>query len=147
MAQFVPRQAFPHYGAIPRSYFLGHHRAGLTKMKNMLSTIDYVVECRDSRAPVTSINPMFEEALGKTRRLIVYTKRDLSNTPQSPAQKLVSRIICNPRKVNRKLTLYRSGREEDPKLRSQKCHVLRQLILSRRRHPDRQTPPRRRRSS
>ncbi|OQD73411.1 hypothetical protein PENDEC_c015G03664 [Penicillium decumbens] len=93
MAQFVPRQTFPHYGAIPRSYFLGHHRAGLTKMKNMLSTIDYVVECRDSRAPVTSINPMFEEALGNKRRLIVYTKRDLSGTPQSPAQKLAEKKI------------------------------------------------------
>lgn len=46
-------------------------------MKNMLSSIDYVVECRDFRAPVTSVNPIFEEALGETRRLIVYTKRDL----------------------------------------------------------------------
>lgn len=92
MAQFVPRQVFPHYGAIPRSYFLGHHRAGLSKMKNMLSSIDYVVECRDARAPVTSINPMFEEALGKTRRLIVYTKRDLSSVPRSPARSIVSRI-------------------------------------------------------
>lgn len=104
MAQFIPRGTFPHYGAIPRSYFLGHHRAGLTKMKNMLSSIDYVVECRDSRAPVTSINPMFEEALGKTRRLIVYTKRDLSSTPQSPAQKLVSRITSNPNNASSRLT-------------------------------------------
>ncbi|KAJ5775655.1 uncharacterized protein N7511_000666 [Penicillium nucicola] len=87
MAQFVPRSVFPHYGAIPRSYFLGHHRAGLTKMKNMLASIDYVVECRDYRAPVTSINPMFEEALGKMRRIVVYTKRDLGGIPKSSAQK------------------------------------------------------------
>ncbi|KAJ5851777.1 uncharacterized protein N7529_011162 [Penicillium soppii] len=93
MAQFVPRSTFPHYGAIPRSYFLGHHRAGLTKMKSMLSSIDYVVECRDYRAPVTSINPMFEEALGKMRRLIVYTKRDLGNIPRSPIQKAVERKL------------------------------------------------------
>lgn len=90
MAQFIPRQVFPHYGAIPRSYFLGHHRAGLSKMKTMLSTIDYVVECRDYRAPVTSINPIFEEALENKRRLIVYTKRDLGSVPNSPAQKQVS---------------------------------------------------------
>ncbi|KAJ5794923.1 hypothetical protein N7457_001522 [Penicillium paradoxum] len=93
MAQFVPRNAFPHYGAIPRSYFLGHHRAGLTKMKSMLSTIDYVVECRDYRAPVTSINPMFEEALGKMRRLVVYTKRDLGSTPKSSDQKATERKL------------------------------------------------------
>lgn len=94
MAQFIPRAVFPHYGAIPRSYFLGHHRAGLSKMKNMLSSIDYVVECRDSRIPVTSINPMFEEALGNKRRIVVYTKRDLGNAPQSPTQKLVSVSSC-----------------------------------------------------
>ncbi|KAI9367688.1 P-loop containing nucleoside triphosphate hydrolase protein [Aspergillus egyptiacus] len=85
--KFVPRQAFPNYASIPRSYFLGHHKAGLRKMQNMLSSIDYVVECRDSRVPVTSVNPMFEEALGKTRRLIVYTKRDLSAEAGSAAQK------------------------------------------------------------
>ncbi|KAJ6001983.1 hypothetical protein N7499_002149 [Penicillium canescens] len=93
MAQFVPRSVFPHYGAIPRSYFLGHHRAGLTKMKNMLASIDYVVECRDYRAPVTSINPMFEEALGKMRRLVVYTKRDLGGIPKSSAQKQTERKL------------------------------------------------------
>ncbi|KAJ5182792.1 hypothetical protein N7492_000408 [Penicillium capsulatum] len=93
MAQFVPRHVFPHYGAIPRSYFLGHHRAGLSKMKNMLSSIDYVVECRDYRAPVTSINPMLEEALGKTRRIVVYTKRDLGSIPQSSAQRLTEKKI------------------------------------------------------
>ncbi|KAF3396300.1 Mitochondrial GTPase 1 [Penicillium rolfsii] len=93
MAQFIPRQVFPHYGAIPRSYFLGHHRAGLSKMKNMLSTIDYVVECRDYRAPVTSINPLFEEALGNKRRLVVYTKRDLGSIPQSPTQRLIEKKL------------------------------------------------------
>ncbi|KAJ5562694.1 hypothetical protein N7535_002861 [Penicillium sp. DV-2018c] len=93
MAQFVPRSAFPHHGAVPRSYFLGHHRAGLTKMKSMLSTIDYVVECRDYRAPVTSINPMFEEALGKMRRLVVYTKRDLGSIPKSVEQKIIERKL------------------------------------------------------
>lgn len=59
-------------------------------MQNMLSSIDYVIECRDYRVPVTSINPMFEEALGKTRRLVVYTKRDLGAEPRSSAQQTVS---------------------------------------------------------
>lgn len=76
-AKFIPRSVFPHYDSIPRSYFLGHHKAGLEKMKSMLSRIDYVIECRDFRVPVTSINPMFEEALGDKQRVIVYTKRDL----------------------------------------------------------------------
>ena len=59
-------------------------------MKTMLSHIDYVVECRDYRAPVTSVNPMFEEALGKTRRLVVYTKRDLGSGPDLSMRRKVS---------------------------------------------------------
>ncbi|OOQ85688.1 mitochondrial GTPase [Penicillium brasilianum] len=62
-------------------------------MKNMLSSIDYVVECRDYRAPVTSINPLFEEALGNKRRLVVYTKRDLGSIPKSPTQKLLEKKV------------------------------------------------------
>ncbi|PKX97132.1 putative GTPase MTG1 [Aspergillus novofumigatus IBT 16806] len=92
-AKFIPRQAFPSYASIPRSYYLGHHRAGLKKMQNMLSSIDYVIECRDYRVPVTSINPMFEEALGKTRRLVVYTKRDLGAEPRSSAKQMAEKTI------------------------------------------------------
>ncbi|KAK2754403.1 Mitochondrial GTPase [Arachnomyces sp. PD_36] len=77
MSKFIPRAIFPHFESIPRSYFLGHHRAGLEKMKSRISSVDLVIECRDFRAPVCSINPLFNEALGEKRRLIVYTKRDL----------------------------------------------------------------------
>jgi mitochondrial GTPase 1 len=86
--KFNPRQVFPQLDSIPRSYFLGHHRAGLDKMKNMLSSIDYVIECRDFRVPVTSVNPMFEEALGKKSRLIVYTKRDLGGQSAAKMRKV-----------------------------------------------------------
>lgn len=74
---FIPRHAFPPLPSLPRSYFLGHHKAGLQKMKSLLSTIDLVVECRDYRVPLTSRNPLFEKALEGKERVIVYTKRDL----------------------------------------------------------------------
>lgn len=76
---FVPRSSFPALTNLPRSYFLGHHRAGLTKMKTMLSSIDLVIECRDYRVPLTSRNPLFEESLAGRDRLIVYTKQDLGS--------------------------------------------------------------------
>jgi len=75
--KFVARLMFPHFDSVPQSYFLGHHRSGLEKMKSMLSSIDFVIECRDFRSPITSVNPMFEEALGEKSRLIVHTKYDL----------------------------------------------------------------------
>lgn len=80
MASFAPRAVFPTLDSVPRSYFLGHHRAGLAKMTSMLSQIDLIIECRDYRVPLTSRNPMFESALAGRERLIVYTKRDLGTT-------------------------------------------------------------------
>lgn len=79
MSSFVPRNVFPTLDALPRSYFLGHHRAGLEKMKTMLTYIDLVIECRDYRVPITSRNPLFEESLAGRERLIVYTKQDLGS--------------------------------------------------------------------
>ncbi|KAG8525707.1 uncharacterized protein KY384_000467 [Bacidia gigantensis] len=79
MASFVPRAAFPALDSLPRSYFLGHHRAGLNKMKTLLSQIDLVIECRDYRVPLTSRNPLFEEELAGKKRLILYTKQDLGS--------------------------------------------------------------------
>ncbi|KAL8746826.1 MAG: hypothetical protein Q9184_007692 [Pyrenodesmia sp. 2 TL-2023] len=79
MATFTPRNVFPALNSLPRSYFLGHHKAGLDKMKTMLSHIDLVIECRDYRIPLSSRNPLFEENLAGRERLIVYTKQDLGS--------------------------------------------------------------------
>jgi mitochondrial GTPase 1 len=81
--QFLPRAAFSALDSVPRSYFLGHHRSGLSKMKAMLSSIDLVVECRDYRVPITSANPLFEASLAGRPRLIVYTKKDLGSNGTS----------------------------------------------------------------
>ncbi|KAF1961627.1 mitochondrial GTPase 1 [Byssothecium circinans] len=74
---FIPRATFPSLTHLPRSYFLGHHKSGLQKMKSLLSTIDLVIECRDYRVPLTSRNPLFESSLEGKERLVVYTHRDL----------------------------------------------------------------------
>jgi len=79
MATFAPRQAYPHLSSIPRSYFLGHHALGLSKMKGLLASIDLVIECRDYRTPLVSRNPLFEHNLGERPRLVVYTKQDLGS--------------------------------------------------------------------
>lgn len=85
---FIPRTVFPTLDSLPRSYYLGHHAAGLSKMRTMLSQIDLVVECRDYRTPLTSRNPMFEESLVGTERMIVYTKKDLGSKGTSEDNKV-----------------------------------------------------------
>jgi ribosome biogenesis GTPase A len=49
-------------------------------MRTMLSQIDFIVECRDYRIPLTSRNPMFEDSLAGRERMIVYTKKDLGSS-------------------------------------------------------------------
>ncbi|KAI1141086.1 P-loop containing nucleoside triphosphate hydrolase protein [Hypoxylon sp. FL0543] len=74
---FVPRAVFQVSPSIIRSYFLGHHAGALASMRKILSNIDLILECRDSRVPLTSTNPLLEAALAGRDRVVVYTKADL----------------------------------------------------------------------
>lgn len=47
-------------------------------MKQMVSSVELIIECRDYRVPLSSRNPLFEETLQGRERVIVYTKRDLA---------------------------------------------------------------------
>lgn len=77
-SEFIPRTEFPFSSNLIKSYFLGHHKAGLSKMKQMVSSVELIIECRDYRVPLSSRNPLFEETLQGRERIIVYTKRDLA---------------------------------------------------------------------
>jgi hypothetical protein len=90
MASFLPRATFPSQLSLPRSYFLGHHAAGLSKMKTMLSSIDLIIECRDYRVPLTSRNPLFEQSLAGRERLVIYTKRDLGSKDRASDRRVCS---------------------------------------------------------
>ncbi|PKS09416.1 hypothetical protein jhhlp_004031 [Lomentospora prolificans] len=74
---FTPRATYDVPASIPRSYYLGHHAAGLRSIATQLSSIGLVLECRDFRVPLTSWNPLLERTLAGPRRLVVYTKTDL----------------------------------------------------------------------
>ncbi|GAA5870800.1 hypothetical protein JCM16303_001589 [Sporobolomyces ruberrimus] len=79
---------------LPQSWFIGHMRRALTEIQYMVQShsLDLIIETRDARMPLTSINPAFERLLeqqaggkfgpnagvGATKRLIVYNKADLA---------------------------------------------------------------------
>lgn len=94
--------AFPLPSRIP-SWFAGHMASSLRKLPAVLQNIDLVIEVRDARLPLTSVNPSFEQALGRAwgyqtasggrgydrkgkgreidggkEKVVVYTKRDLA---------------------------------------------------------------------
>ncbi|KAK0669564.1 putative mitochondrial GTPase 1 [Cercophora samala] len=85
---FTPRDKFEISTSLPRSYFLGHHNAALTRMRQSLSNVGLILEVRDFRVPISSWNPLLEQSLSSTSagvprsRIIVYTKRDLAPPAQ-----------------------------------------------------------------
>lgn len=90
---FIPRALFPPLTSLPRSYYLGHHAAGLSKMRTLLNQIDLIIECRDYRIPLTSRNPMFEDVLSERERIVVYTKKDLGSNGNREEDKRVCGLI------------------------------------------------------
>lgn len=93
VAPFIPRAVFPLLDSVPRSYYLGHHAAGLAKMRTMLSQIDLIIECRDYRVPLTSHNPLFEDALAGRERMVVYTKKDLGRKGNGSEEDIKVRLL------------------------------------------------------
>jgi ribosome biogenesis GTPase A len=79
MTQFLPRRSFSVPSSIPKSYFLGHHQAAISKLKTVLSRVSLVIECRDFRLPLSTHNPILEKAVIGCPKIIVYTKHDLGS--------------------------------------------------------------------
>ncbi|KAM0748286.1 P-loop containing nucleoside triphosphate hydrolase protein [Meredithblackwellia eburnea MCA 4105] len=84
------------FPTLPATWFIGHMSRALREMQQMVQEqqVDLIIETRDSRLPLTSLNPAFERILhssgGKylTKRLIVYNKADLAQECfQKPLQK------------------------------------------------------------
>lgn len=52
---------------VPPSWFPGHMAEFTNMLPKLLNRTDVVLELRDSRLPLTSINPAFEDAIRKWR--------------------------------------------------------------------------------
>lgn len=74
---FLPRRIFPDYH-LPLSNFKGHHQKALTKFGHLAPQIDLVLEVRDSRAPISTTNILFDRVLARKQKVILYSKKDLS---------------------------------------------------------------------
>lgn len=61
------------------NWFPGHMTKAIRLIEKNLSSIDLIIECRDSRIPYSSHNPLIDEWCVHKPVLIVLTKRDLAN--------------------------------------------------------------------
>jgi ribosome biogenesis GTPase A len=123
---FIPRHVFPPIPSLPRSYFLGHHKAGLAKMKTLLTSIDLVIECRDYRVPLTSRNPLFESALEGKERVLIYTKRDLGGGNRDPTESVIQSWYAQDPRVSSVLFV-RNGKADEGEIHAGKKSVARVL--------------------
>ncbi|KDE02204.1 hypothetical protein MVLG_07227 [Microbotryum lychnidis-dioicae p1A1 Lamole] len=81
-----PRRAPFVFPTLPSTWYIGHMSRALKEMQLMIQKqkVDLVIEARDARMPLTSINPAFEHLLNIpgasafAKRLIVYNKADLA---------------------------------------------------------------------
>ncbi|RDA84913.1 hypothetical protein CP532_0453 [Ophiocordyceps camponoti-leonardi (nom. inval.)] len=76
---FVARESFHVPSIVPKTYFVGHHKVAMEKIKKLLPSISLVLECRDARIPLSTQNPHLERLVAGRRRLIIYTKADLAS--------------------------------------------------------------------
>jgi mitochondrial GTPase 1 len=56
-----------------------HQARAARQLQQGLHHIDMVVEVRDARIPLTSVNPIWDRVLGRRERLVLYNKADLAN--------------------------------------------------------------------
>ncbi len=63
----------------PLFWYPSHQGRALKQLQDGIHHIDLVVEVRDARIPLTSINPKFESLFEARDKLIVYNKADLAN--------------------------------------------------------------------
>jgi ribosome biogenesis GTPase A len=59
---FMPQKSFPYDRVI--NWFPGHMAKGLGLISERLNSVDLVVEVRDARIPLSSVNPTFEKVVG-----------------------------------------------------------------------------------
>lgn len=78
LPKFIPRKEFPQYNVL-MGEFKGHHSKALTKMRQLSPQIDLILEIRDSRSPVSSRNLLLDRAFSNKEKIIIYSKRDMSN--------------------------------------------------------------------
>ncbi|KAJ2722459.1 Mitochondrial GTPase 1 [Coemansia sp. Benny D115] len=93
-AKDVLKQAharFAHQSII--NWFPGHMAKGLKQMQEQMRSVDLILETRDARIPLSSINPQFESLVQSRPRLVIYNKADLapSDTQQRIAEIMAQR--------------------------------------------------------
>ena len=64
-------------------WYPGHMAKAKKEVQSQLSAVDIVLEIRDARIPIASMNPMLDEIIKNKRHMIVLNKQDLADPQQT----------------------------------------------------------------
>ncbi|KAG5460935.1 MAG: LOW QUALITY PROTEIN: P-loop containing nucleoside triphosphate hydrolase protein [Olpidium bornovanus] len=74
--------------------FPGHMAKGMRMIRERAGQADLIIEVRDARIPLASINTEFEAAIGLRDRIILYNKADLAEASLQKVRRRVS-VVAN----------------------------------------------------
>jgi ribosome biogenesis GTPase A len=76
------------------NWFPGHMAKGLRLIQQRMNETDILIEVRDSRIPLSSMNPKFEKLISQSKeRIVVFNKMDLIQSES--IQVSIFRIVLN----------------------------------------------------
>lgn len=64
-------------------WYPGHMAKAMRLIEEQVKIVDFVIECRDARAPISTSNPALNRVLNQKRRLVILTKSDLAEPGQN----------------------------------------------------------------
>lgn len=66
-------------------WFPGHMKKAINELSEKIKYVDIVIELVDARAPLSSLNPDFEEIIKNKKRLLILNKVDLADPNITPS--------------------------------------------------------------
>ena len=64
-------------------WFPGHMKKALNEIEAKIKLVDIVIEILDARAPLSSINPEFENRIQNKKRIVIFSKADLADPKET----------------------------------------------------------------
>ena len=105
-------------------WYPGHMKKTKDLIKEHIKLVDLIVELVDARAPLSTLNPVFDDILGNKPRLLLMNKYDLAEERISDAWR--SYFIKEGREV-----LFFNAREDSPKKLLNKIHDMTSFVQER----------------
>lgn len=122
-------------------WFPGHMAKAIRLIEDNLKAVDFVIECRDARAPFSTRNPVLAKTVSNKKSIIILTKKDLADPEKSLEWKkrledeghevLLVDVLKDPMKrlILEKTELIMKERHERDKRRGIRSRASRALIV------------------